>query len=143
MIRELKCLTNWHFLWRMNNLFFFPCFGLVGNLTLWRTTFLIRTFLRYGIYLLNLRSMFVWQMIGFWQWYSMPWLLYFCKPFAPENCCTLLYFLAPQGAFWTASDGGGGVGEMEFYKPKNNIKDNISCLYLLLVLSNINDGAFM
>ena len=52
-------------------------------------------------------------------------------------------FLAPQGAFWTASDGGGGVGEIEFYKPKNNIKDNISCLYLLLVLSNINDGAFM
>ena len=94
--------------------------------------------LRCDIYLLNLRSMFVSQMISFWQWYSMPWLLYFYKLLALENCCTLLYFLAPQWALWIAWDGGGS-GEVKFYKPKNNIKDNITCLFLLLVSSNIND----
>ena len=42
-----------------------------------------------------------------------------------------------------ASDGGGGAEEVEFYKSKNNVKDNISCLFLSLVLSKINDGAYM
>ena len=69
---------------------------------------------------------------------------YFYKPFAPENCCTWYYFvLAPQEASWIGSNGGAGIGEEEFYKPKSNNKESISCLYLLLVSFNINDDAFM
>ena len=32
---------------------------------------------------------------------------------------------------------------MECYKPKSNIKDSISCLFLHLFSSSINDDAFM
>ena len=52
---------------RMNNLMHFPCFGLIRKLVLGHNTFLIWTCLRYDMYLLNLRSLFPWQMVVFWH----------------------------------------------------------------------------